>query len=76
MTAIPTPARVPKILGADVELGNFVAGLDTPAGSGSVASRLLLRQVRGIVAGGVTLAKGPEGWVVMHKIFESFTTSK
>jgi hypothetical protein len=43
-----TPLRVPKILGADVELGNFIEGIDTSSGSGPAASRLLLREIDGV----------------------------
>jgi proteasome accessory factor A len=43
--------RTPKILGADVELGNFVDGPRTPEdGSGRVAARLLLQEIDGIPA--------------------------
>jgi proteasome accessory factor A len=53
--------RVPKILGSDVELGNFIDGIDTPSGSGAAAARLLLRAIQGIPTragsdGGVTHA--------------------
>ena len=41
---------VPKILGADVELGNFIDGVESLSGSGSIASRLLLAQIPGIPA--------------------------
>ena len=44
----PSQDRVPKICGADVELGNFLRGAESPQGTSSVASRLLLRQVHGI----------------------------
>lgn len=40
--------RVPKICGADVELGNFILGLDRPGGSGHEASRAILREVDGV----------------------------
>ena len=40
--------QVPKILGADVELGNFVLGLENPEGSGFEASRRLLREISGV----------------------------
>jgi proteasome accessory factor A len=40
--------RVPKICGADAELGNFVLGLDRPGGSGHEASRAILREVVGV----------------------------
>jgi proteasome accessory factor A len=45
-----TRARLPKILGADVELGNFLTGAAdaTPAGTGALASRLLLHEIDGI----------------------------
>ena len=41
-------ARAPKVLGADVELGNFilgVPGVEDPGGSGFRASRALLREI-------------------------------
>jgi proteasome accessory factor A len=40
--------QVPKILGADVELGNFLLGIDTPGGTGFAASRVLLREIEGV----------------------------
>jgi proteasome accessory factor A len=46
----PLLPLVPKVLGADVELGNFLEGLDTPGGSGYAASRALLREIRGVRA--------------------------
>lgn len=39
---------VPKLCGADVELGNFVMGLDRPTGTCFEASRALLREIPGI----------------------------
>jgi Pup amidohydrolase len=39
---------VPKVLGADVELANFILGLHTPGGSGPEASRRLLDAIPGI----------------------------
>jgi hypothetical protein len=40
--------RVPKLSGADVELGNFVLGLDRSGGTGAKASRALLREIEGL----------------------------
>jgi Pup amidohydrolase len=40
--------RLPKLCGADIELGNFVLGLQTKHGTGSEASRLLLREIDGL----------------------------
>ncbi len=37
--------RVPKLCGADIELGNFVLGLERVGGSGYEASRALLREI-------------------------------
>jgi proteasome accessory factor A len=37
--------RVPKLCGADVELGNFVLGLHGASGTGREASRALLREI-------------------------------
>jgi len=39
---------IPKVCGADVELGNFLLGMDSPMGTGGIASKLLLRQIRGV----------------------------
>jgi proteasome accessory factor A len=41
---------VPKLCGADVELGNFVLGLDRPSGTGAMASQALLRKIEGVSA--------------------------
>jgi proteasome accessory factor A len=41
---------VPKIIGSDVELGNFISGLHSPSGSGAVAARVLLSAIEGIPA--------------------------
>ena len=38
---------LPKMCGADTELGNFVLGADGPLGSGEEASRALLREIEG-----------------------------
>jgi len=40
--------RVPKVLGADVELANSVLGLHTADGTGRIASRLLLERIHGV----------------------------
>jgi proteasome accessory factor A len=36
---------LPKLCGADIELGNFVLGLERPNGTGELASRALLREI-------------------------------
>ena len=41
-------ALLPKLCGADIELGNFILGLDTRQTTGFEASRLLLREVDGL----------------------------
>jgi hypothetical protein len=46
--------RVPKVIGADVELGNFIEGLDRPDGTGAAAARRLLREIDGVPARTVT----------------------
>jgi hypothetical protein len=40
--------RLPKLCGADIELGNFVLGLQSQGGTGYEASRLLLGQIDGL----------------------------
>src|SRR5262245_11870219 len=42
----PDDSQVPKLCGADVELGNFVAG-SAIDNTGRIASRALLREIRG-----------------------------
>ncbi len=41
-------ARLPKLCGADVELGNSIQGLELPGGTGRSAARALLREIPGI----------------------------
>ena len=41
---------MPKLLGADVELGNFVVGAARPGGTGPEASRALLQEFDGVPA--------------------------
>lgn len=42
------PGAAPKLLGADVELGNLILGLEHEHGTGALASRALLREVEGL----------------------------
>src|SRR5580765_931969 len=46
--SIGDASHVPKLCGADFELGNFVLGLELPKGSGALASHLLLREIAGL----------------------------
>jgi proteasome accessory factor A len=46
MTRPQYPTRVPKLCGADIELGNFIVGANYPNGSAAVASRTLLAELR------------------------------
>jgi Pup amidohydrolase len=39
---------IPKLVGADVELANFVLGVDDSRGTAALASRLLLREINGL----------------------------
>ena len=63
------PSGVPKLCGADAELGNFVLGAQSPEGSSGIASRLLLREIDGlpqngaIYSGGYSTYAGPDGLV-------------
>jgi Pup amidohydrolase len=40
--------RVPKLCGADVELGNFIEGIERPQGTGAEACRSVLREINGV----------------------------
>jgi Pup amidohydrolase len=64
------PRTVPKLCGADVELGNFIAGVERPAGTGAVASRALLRALATITPVARdehrTGAFDPSDWARMH----------
>ncbi len=42
------PEVLPKLCGADIELGNFVLGVDAPAGTCGRAARALLRHIPGV----------------------------
>lgn len=54
---------VPKLVGADFELGNFVLGLVRSGGTGPEASRALLREIEGIPAETVSCYSGyGYGW--------------
>ncbi len=52
MSTPPCTEPLPKICGADVELGNFVEGIDSPGGSGALASRALLAEIPGLPLAG------------------------
>jgi hypothetical protein len=54
-------SRVPKLCGADVELGNSVLGLASNDGTGRIASRLLLAEIDGLPAGGGEAGELPAG---------------
>jgi len=47
-----TPDRLegalPKLCGADIELGNFIAGVDRAGGTGFEASRALIAEIEGL----------------------------
>jgi len=54
-TSSPSPAAasaqvLPKLCGADVELGNFITGLSERDGTGFRASRALLREMGGVLS--------------------------
>ncbi len=50
--------RLPKLCGADIELGNFVLGLSRSGGTGYEASRALLREIQGLPQH----SSGSSGW--------------
>jgi proteasome accessory factor A len=43
-----TAKALPKLCGADIELGNFIAGVECAGGTGYEASRALLAQIKGL----------------------------
>lgn len=43
----PAPQRVPKIIGYDGEVGNFISGLDRNGSTGKEASRAMIREIKG-----------------------------
>jgi hypothetical protein len=59
---------VPKLVGADFELGNFILGVERSGGTGSEAARLLLAEIEGVPALGAqgrgrqTWLRGPYGY--------------
>lgn len=44
----PDNLLVPKLCGADIEVGNFVTGVDSRNGTGAFASRALLAEIEGL----------------------------
>src|SRR5213080_3533469 len=62
--------RVPKLCGADIELGNFVLGLERAGGTGREASRALLREIDAPYADrggyGVRLVRSASGYQMGH----------
>ena len=50
-------AVVPKIVGADVELSNFILGVTREQGTGALASRMLLAEIDGIDSGTAAAAE-------------------
>jgi Pup amidohydrolase len=58
-----TRVRLPKLCGADVELGNFFSGMAEDQGTGYEASRLLLREIDGLVGQAADTAPAGSGAV-------------
>src|SRR3989442_15959584 len=58
--------RVAKLCGADIELGNFILGLERAGGTGREASRALLREIDAPYADrggyGVRLVRSASGY--------------
>ncbi|SPE55278.1 hypothetical protein SBV1_2130004 [Verrucomicrobia bacterium] len=48
LATTPRADSVPKLCGADFELGNLVLGVELPKGTGALASHLLLREFAGV----------------------------
>jgi hypothetical protein len=51
LSSLPPRERVRKLCGADIEVGNFIAGTSGAGGTAPLASRLLLEQIRGFPTG-------------------------
>ena len=75
-----TKGCLPKLCGADVELGNFIQGLDLPGGSGGMASRALLREMPGFsptggcpTTSGSTAYLGMYGWGGQERLWDQST---
>src|SRR2546426_10410469 len=62
--------RVQKLCGADIELGNFILGLERMSGTGREASRALLREIDAPYADrgghGVLLVSSAGGYSVAY----------
>lgn len=60
--------RLPKLCGADIELGNFILGLERSSGTGHEASRALLREIAAPCAGARLAGGGydPQDWGRKH----------
>ena len=56
-------SRLPKLCGTDVEVGNFILGVDRAIGSGAEASRALLREIEGFPRAREIESHTP-GWAV------------
>jgi len=53
---------IPKMLGADIEVGNFVKGMECHEGTGHHASRALLREIDGLPKpAGLRTSRSPRG---------------
>jgi hypothetical protein len=63
---------IPKLCGADVELGNFVEGVERPDGTGAEASRVLIRTLARIARGvgripeRARTMRDPQDWARVH----------
>jgi Pup amidohydrolase len=58
----PAGARLAKLCGADVELGNFLLGRATQQTTGWLASRLLLREIPGMPGARALQTSQPASW--------------
>ena len=59
--ALSSRDPVPKIVGADVEVGNFIAATESSLGTGHLASRRLLREIAGIPQSSWSASNGDYG---------------
>lgn len=57
-SSIAHQKSMPRLVGADIEMANFITGIDRPGGSGYEASRSLLAEIKGLPNGQSSYPRG------------------